>query len=202
VASGAVDDDPATTARTDGRAVGGAELRVVDPLSGSDAPPGETGELWVRGPELCCGYLDPAATAAAFTDDGWFRTGDLATLDPAGRITVTGRLGDVIIRGGENIAAAEVASHLEAHPRIRQAVVVGYADDLMGERVCAFVVADGALDVAACREWFEQRGVARYKAPEQVVRVDELPVLPTGKPDRAALRAEAERRFAVIGPGC
>jgi cyclohexanecarboxylate-CoA ligase len=202
VASGGAGDDPATTARTDGRAVGAAELRVVDPVTLAARAPGQPGELCVRGPEVCCGYLDAAATEAAFTDDGWFRTGDLALVDASGRLTITGRLGDVIIRGGENIAAAEVESHLEAHPKVRHAVVVGYPDALMGERVCAFVVADDEVDVAVCREWFAARGVARFKTPEQVVRVAELPVLPTGKPDRAGLAAEAGRRFGVTQAGC
>ncbi len=94
----------------------------------------------------------------------------------------------MIIRGGENISTAEVEAVLEAHPAVRHAVAVGYPDRSMGERVAAFVVADGAFDVEAARAWFAERGVARYKAPERVVVVDALPLLATGKPDRAALR--------------
>ena len=82
---------------------------------------------------------------------------------------------------------------LEAHPSVRQAVAVGYPDDRLGERVCAFVVASGAFDLDACRTWFDQQGVARYKTPERVVRVDELPLLAAGKPDRAALKARAAK---------
>jgi non-ribosomal peptide synthetase component E (peptide arylation enzyme) len=100
-----------------------------------------------------------------------------------------GRLKDVIIRGGENISAAEVEHELEAHPDVRQAVVVGAPDALMGERVAAFVVAAPTFDVETARTWFSSRGVARFKTPERVIVVDALPSLPSGKPDRDALRA-------------
>jgi cyclohexanecarboxylate-CoA ligase len=148
----------------------------------------DNGELLVQGPELCCGYVDAERTAEAFTTDGWFRTGDLATLDD-GWLTIVGRIKDVIIRGGENISANEIENVLEAHPHIRHAVAVGYPDELMGERVCAFVVASEPFDLDACREWFARTGVAKFKTPERVVQVDALPLLATGKPDRAALRA-------------
>ncbi len=101
---------------------------------------------------------------------------------------------DIIIRGGENIAAAEVEGVLESHPAVRQAVAVGYPDDRLGERVCAFVVSDRDITVDDARAWFETRGVARFKTPERVVRVDELPVLAAGKVDRAALRDRARQQ--------
>ena len=95
----------------------------------------------------------------------------------------------MIIRGGENIAAGEVEGVLEAHPEVRQAVAVGEPDERLGERVAAFVVAARSFDVDACRGWFEERGVARFKCPERIVHVDRLPTLAAGKPDRGALRA-------------
>ena len=109
-------------------------------------------------------------------------------------LTVTGRIKDLIIRGGENISAAEVESTLEAHPSVRQAVAVGEPDERLGEKVCAFVVCvpGGSFDLAACRSWFEDQGLARFKTPERVVVVAELPVLAAGKVDRAALRTRAE----------
>ncbi len=163
---------------TDGRPIGEIELRIDD-----------NGELLARGPEVCVGYLDAAQTAEAFTADGWFRTGDLAAADATGAIEIVGRLKDVIIRGGENISTAEVEKVLEAHPDVRHAVAVGEPDALMGERVVAFVESSRAFDLDACRAWFVEQGVARFKTPERVVVVDALPLLPTGKPDRAALRA-------------
>jgi len=94
----------------------------------------------------------------------------------------------VIIRGGENISSAEVEAVLEAHRTVRQAVAVGYPDELMGERVAAFVVSDAPFGVETAREWFAAQGIATYKTPEHIFVVDELPLLATGKPDRAALR--------------
>jgi cyclohexanecarboxylate-CoA ligase len=148
------------------------------------------GELLLRGPELFVGYADPDQTREAI-QRGWFRTGDLATIDDDGWLTIVGRMKDVIIRGGENISAAEVEGVLEAHPAVRQAVAVGYPDERLGERVCAFVVAGTTFDLDECRRWFDTRGVARFKTPERVVCVDELPVLAAGKPDRAALTKRA-----------
>ncbi|HEY5171437.1 MAG TPA: class I adenylate-forming enzyme family protein, partial [Acidimicrobiia bacterium] len=168
----------APTIITDGHAIGEVELRVDD-----------NGELLVRGPEVCVGYLDPAQTAEAFTSDGWFRTGDLAAIGASGAIEIVGRLKDVVIRGGENISTAEVEQVLEAHPDVRHAVAVGEADPLMGERVVAFVEGAADFDLDACRAWFVARGIARFKTPERVVVVDAIPLLATGKPDRAALRA-------------
>jgi acyl-CoA synthetase (AMP-forming)/AMP-acid ligase II len=190
VTTSAATDPPARARDTDGRAVGAARLRVSDPASGRPRPAGEVGELWLRGPELFAGYAEPAQTAAAVTR-GWFRTGDLATVDPEGWLTVVGRIKDIIIRGGENIAAADVEAVLEAHPDVAQAVAVGYPDARLGERVCAFVVTRAEFDLDACRAWFEHEGVTRYKTPERVVRLAELPLLSAGKPDRAALRAQA-----------
>jgi cyclohexanecarboxylate-CoA ligase len=181
-------DDPVERARqTDGRAVGWARLRVSDPDTGRALPPASTGELWLRGPELFVGYADAEQTAAAL-HRGWFRTGDLATVDADGWLTIVGRMTDTIIRGGENIAAAEVEAVLEAHPDVVQAVAVGVPDPTFGERVCAFVVTRGSFDLESCRAWFERRGVARYKTPERVVTLEELPVLSAGKPDRSALQ--------------
>ena len=169
-------DPPHRMTTTDGRAFGETRLRVDD-----------SGELWVSGPELARGYLDATATTNAFVD-GWFRTGDLATLDD-GWLTITGRLGDRIIRGGENISATEVEQHLEAHPRVTQAVALAEADNRLGEKVAAFVVSPDGFDVDTCRSWFEERGAARYITPERIEVVDEMPVLASGKVDRAALSA-------------
>ncbi len=187
-------DDPFEKARdTDGRAVGLVELRVVEPASGEVVATGQRGELWVRGPEMFAGYADREQTSAVLAPGGWFRTGDLATVDAAGWLRIVGRLKDVIIRGGENISASEVEAALEAHAAVRQAVVVGYPDPLMGERVAAYVVADDSFDLTACRSWFAERGMAKFKTPERVERLDQLPLLGSGKPDRAALQHQAAR---------
>jgi cyclohexanecarboxylate-CoA ligase len=186
-------DDSFEKARdTDGRAVGLVELRVVDPEGGATVGVGQRGELWVRGPEMFAGYADQAQTDAVVAPGGWFRTGDLATVDAEGWLCIVGRLKDIIIRGGENISASEVEGALEAHPAVRQAVAVGYPDPLMGERVAAYVVATAPFDLEECRRWFTSRGMAKFKTPERVEQLDALPLLGSGKPDRAGLRRQAE----------
>ena len=184
-------DDPPERARdTDGRSTGAARVRISDPESGAERPLGEIGELWLRGPELFVGYADEEQTSAVI-ERGWFRTGDLATVDADGWLTIVGRIKDIIIRGGENIATAEVESVLERHPDVHHAVAVGYPDDRLGERVCVFVVAARPFGLEDCREWFQHSGLARFKTPEKVIQVDDLPTLGPGKPDRSALRARA-----------
>jgi cyclohexanecarboxylate-CoA ligase len=185
-------DDPFEKARdTDGRATGLVELLVVDPEHGTPQPVGQRGELWVRGPEMFAGYADVTQTAAVIAPGGWFRTGDLATVDEAGWLCIVGRLKDVIIRGGENISASEVEAALEAHAGVRQAVAVGYPDPLMGERVAAFVVTTDHFDLAECQRWFAERGMAKFKTPERVILLSALPLLGSGKPDRAELQRRA-----------
>jgi acyl-CoA synthetase (AMP-forming)/AMP-acid ligase II len=179
--------------RTDGHATSPhLEMRVTDPVTGRIRPADEVGELWLRGPELFVGYADAEQTRAAISR-GWFRTGDLATVDGDGWLTITGRIKDIIIRGGENIAAAEVEGLLEGHPDVHQAVAVGYPDERLGERVCAFVVAGRPFGLDECRRWFARQGVARFKTPERVVQLEALPVLAAGKPDRATLEEWAAR---------
>ena len=185
-------DDPFEIARdTDGRAIGQVELRISDPETGTRLPTGAAGELWVRGPEMFAGYADAAQTEAVIAPGGWFRTGDLATVDGEGWLRIVGRLKDVIIRGGENISASEVEAALEAHPDVRHAVAVGYPDPLMGERVAAFVESTAPFDLEECRRWFTGRGIATFKTPEKVVRLERLPLLGSGKADRAELQRQA-----------
>ncbi len=185
-------DDPFENARdTDGRAVGHVKLRISHPDTGAPLPSGTAGELWVRGPEMFAGYADRTQTAAVVAPGGWFKTGDLGTVDEEGWLRIVGRLKDVIIRGGENISASELEATLEAHPDIRHAVAVGYPDPLMGERVAAFVESAAPFDLDECRRWFSTRGLATFKTPEKVVRLDRLPLLGSGKADRAALRRRA-----------
>jgi cyclohexanecarboxylate-CoA ligase len=187
--------DPYERARdTDGHPVGDAEVEIHDPESGALLGSGEVGEIWIRGPELFCGYADPARTEAAIVRrGGWYRSGDLGTLDDGGWLRVTGRLSDTIIRAGENISASEVEAVLETHPSIRNAVVVPVPDAVVGERVAAFVVCSRPFSLEQCREWFTDQGITRFKTPELVIALDSIPTLPAGKPDRAALKLMAER---------
>ncbi len=167
----------APTIITDGHAIGPVELKTDT-----------NGELLVRGEELFAGYLDADQNASAFTADGFYRTGDLATIAADGSVAITGRLKDIVIRGGENISVTEVEHALEAHADVRHAVVLGEPDDLMGERVVAFVETSAPFDLDACRAWFAQQGIAKFKTPERVVVLERIPLLATGKPDREALK--------------
>ena len=176
---GAVFDPIEQLVATDGRPMAGVEMRIDE----------ATGEIRVRGPMTCLGFVDPEHTAAAFDEDGWLRTGDLGTIDGDGHLVVTGRLKDVIIRKGENISAKEVEDVLYAHPDVTDVAVIGLPDAERGERACAVVVAGRDLTVAELAEWCEEHGLARYKAPEQVARVDALPRNPSGKVVKYELRA-------------
>jgi cyclohexanecarboxylate-CoA ligase len=190
--------DPQERCRdTDGRAVGDAEIRIADPTTGRWRPAGHEGEVWIRGPELFAGYSDPEETAASM-HRGWFRSGDLGVMDDEGWLAITGRIKELIIRGGENISSSEVERALELHPGIKQAVVVGRPDDRLGERVVAFVVGSADFDLAECRRWFTEHGVARFKTPEIVVHLDEVPLLAAGKPDRTALKDRAAALSVAI----
>jgi len=184
-------EDPPERARdTDGHPLGDAEVRVVEPGTDRPVPTGQRGEVMVRGPELFVGYGEESQTRVAVRR-GWFATGDLGVLDADGCLSIVGRLKELIIRGGENIASAEVERVLEQHPEVRQAVVVGCPDRRLGERVAAFVIGSAAVDVDECRRWFADQGMARFKTPELVVHLEEIPLLGVGKPDRQALRARA-----------
>jgi acyl-CoA synthetase (AMP-forming)/AMP-acid ligase II len=182
-------DPPERGRETDGRVVGEAEIVIVDPADGCRRPAGVTGEIWLRGPEMFSGYALPSQTAGAIADGGWLRTGDLGVFDDEGWLRIVGRIKELIIRGGENIASAEIEELVEAHPSVTQAVAVGYPDAILGERVAIVVVADAGFDLDACRGWFAQRGVAKFKTPEALVPLDTVPMTATGKPDRIALKA-------------
>ncbi len=192
---GSVRDPDEKLATTEGRPVPGVELRVVDE-QGRVCGPGETGEIRARGVVLFRGYLNGERDAAAFDDDGWFRTGDLGSLDDDGYVTVSGRLKDVIIRRGENISATEVEGVLYDHPKVADVVVVGVPDPLLGERAVAVVIPRSADDLptlaeltAAC----DAAGLAKQKWPEQLEVVDDFPRNASGKPLKHELRSNLVR---------
>ncbi|MGH3472701.1 MAG: AMP-binding protein, partial [Nocardioidaceae bacterium] len=170
---------------SDGRpALDGVEIRVVDPEGVVVAEGGE-GELLYRGPGGLLGYWrDPERTAAAIDTGGWYHSGDLAIRKPGGYVRVSGRIKDLIIRGGVNISALEVEEHLESHPKVSSAAVVGYPDERLGEKACAFVVPSGTepptLEELTSYLRTERR-IAVHKLPERLEVVDSLPVTASGK---------------------
>jgi non-ribosomal peptide synthetase component E (peptide arylation enzyme) len=189
--TGRLGDDPERDATTDGRLIGAAELRIVDPSTLVDVEPGTAGELLARGPEMFVGYLDPALDADAFTSDGWFRTGDLAVYD-GGYLTIVDRLKDIVIRGGENISAQEIEALLATHPEIAEAACVAMPDPVMGEKVCAYVIARAGFEptLETVRAHLLERGLARFKLPERLELRATLPRTASGKVRKSPLREE------------
>jgi cyclohexanecarboxylate-CoA ligase len=167
------------------------DIRVVG-LDGGDVGPGEEGELRLRGPQCCKGYVDRTLDAAAFDEQGYFRTGDLGFLGPRGHVRITGRSKDVIIRNAENISAQEVENLLYEHPTIADVAVVGLPHPATGERACAVVVLEAGetqLSLADLAEFCRQRGLANQKIPERIEIVDALPRNALGKVLKRELRA-------------
>jgi acyl-CoA synthetase (AMP-forming)/AMP-acid ligase II len=171
-----------------GTLVANTEARLVDPTTGDDLPPGSTGELWVRGPQVMAGYLGAAdATAATIDDDGWLHTGDLATVTADGEVFVVDRVKELIKSSGFQVAPAELEALLTTHPAVADAAVVGRPDERAGERPVAFVVLRGDLDPSALVDWAAERS-AGYKRLADVVVVDSVPRSPAGKILRRVLR--------------
>ncbi|HYH32359.1 MAG TPA: AMP-binding protein, partial [Pseudonocardia sp.] len=191
-------DDPADVVLgTQGRAISlDDEIRVVDPMTDADVPPGETGALLTRGPYTIRGYYRAAEhNAVAFTPDGFYRTGDLVRRLPSGHLEVVGRVKDQINRGGEKVAAEEVENHLMAHPEVLDAAVVGVPDEYLGERSCAYVVpvAGARPTPGELRRFVRERGVAAYTVPDRVLVVEAFPATPVGKTSKRELRAAIVR---------
>ncbi|MCW2622291.1 MAG: putative cyclohex-ene-carboxylate:CoA ligase [Frankiales bacterium] len=175
-----------------GRPTPGVTVRIVD-ADERRCPPGEPGEVRVRGPQQFAGYVDPRHDAAAIDADGFVRTGDLGLVEPDGSLRLTGRLKEVIIRNAENISAIEVEAALMSHPSVADAAVVGIPDERTGERCCAVVVlaADAApLTLEEVGVHFREREIARFKTPERLEIVDVLPRNAMGKVLKQKLRAE------------
>ncbi len=165
------------------------EIRVVDE-HGNDVAPGRTGELLTRGPYTIRGYYKADDyNAVTFTSDGFLRTGDLVSVRPDGNMVVEGRRKDVINRGGEKVAPGEVEDALLLHPRIREVAVVAMPDPLVGEKICAFVIARGQpLELPEVRTFLREHGVADFKLPDRIEHISALPKTNVGKVDRGQLR--------------
>ncbi|WP_102141971.1 class I adenylate-forming enzyme family protein [Mycobacterium hubeiense] len=176
---------------TDGLPMRGVSVRVIGP-DGAEQPVGVDGEVVTQGPDQFIGYRDPALDAEAFTADGWLRTGDLGHLDADGRLTVTDRIKDVIIRGGETISSGQVEDVLNAHPAVVEGAVVAAPHPRYGDVVAAVVVLKPgtALDLDGLRDHFAASGLAKQKTPERLVIVDALPRTSMGKVRKAELRKE------------
>lgn len=187
------DDPEDVILETQGRPMSPAdELRIVDE-AGQSVAEGEAGELHTRGPYTLRGYYRAEThNARAFTEDGFYRTGDIVRMHPSGSLVVEGRAKDLINRGGEKISAEEVEDLVLAHPAVFNVAAVAMPDRELGERTCAYVIPRQGTTVTLeeLTSVLAERGVAKYKWPERLELVGELPVTTVGKIDKKALRAD------------
>ena len=184
------DDDFEHKVNTVGRVAPHLEIRIVDPVSFETVPRGEPGEFWTRGYSVMLGYWEqPDKTDEAIVD-GWMRTGDLGVMDPDGYVRITGRIKDMVIRGGENVYPREIEEFLYTHPDVLDAQVIGVPDAKYGEELCAWIrMKDGAEPLTAeSVRAFATGQLAHYKIPRYVKIVDEFPMTVTGKVRKIEMR--------------
>lgn len=176
------------------------EIKVVDPVSGETLPRGEAGEFCTKGYSVMLGYWEQQDKTDEVLVDGWMHTGDIAVMDESGYVQITGRIKDMVIRGGENIYPREIEEFLYTHPDILDAQVIGVPDERYGEELCAWIrMKDGAqpLDAEAVRA-FATGKLAHYKIPRYVTVVEEFPMTVTGKVRKVEMR---EKSVADLGLG-
>ena len=174
------------------------EIKVVDPVTGETVPRGTPGEFCTKGYSVMLGYWEEPEKTAEVIVDGWMHTGDIAVMDDEGFVQITGRIKDMVIRGGENIYPREIEEFLYTHPDVLDAQVIGVPDDRYGEELCAWVrMREGAeaLTAESLREYASGR-LAHYKIPRYVIVVDEFPMTVTGKVRKVEMR---EKTVAELG---
>ncbi|WP_268627064.1 (2,3-dihydroxybenzoyl)adenylate synthase [Paenibacillus alvei] len=184
------DDPEETIINTQGRPMSPYdEIRIVDDED-DEVAPGEVGHLLTRGPYTIRGYYQAEQhNARSFTSDGFYRTGDMARMTPAGYLVIEGRAKDQINRGGDKVAAEEIENHLLAHPGVHDAAVVSMPDEFLGERTCAFVIPyEAAITGSELKAFLRDRGLALYKIPDRVEFVESFPQTGVGKVSKKMLR--------------
>jgi 2,3-dihydroxybenzoate-AMP ligase len=192
-----LDDPDEIVVETQGRPISpDDEVLIVDD-AGNPVPEGEAGNLLTRGPYTIRAYHnEPGANARSFTEDGFYRTGDVVKRTPQGYLVVQGRATDHINRAGEKVSAEEIEDHLLAHPNVFDAAVVSIPDEFLGERSCAFIIAQGEKPKgAAIKAWMRTRNVAEFKVPDQIQFVDAFETTAVGKISRKELRARLRQAF-------
>jgi 2,3-dihydroxybenzoate-AMP ligase/mycobactin salicyl-AMP ligase len=177
------------------------EFKVID-SNGNELPRGRDGEFVARGPCIFRGYYkNEAENKAAFTPDGFFRTGDIAKFDPEGRLIITGRVKDIIIRGGENISAREVEDLIGSHPKVEQVAAVGMPDPVLGERVCAFIKSRKEMKISfeEIITYLKEKKTSVLNLPERIEIIEEMPFTNVGKVDKKRLREEIKGKLKEEG---
>lgn len=186
-------DEPAKMWGTDGRALEGVRLRVTDD-QGNVLAPGQEGNFEVSSKTMFEGYLDhPEWTAEAFTADGWYRSGDLAVIDESGYVRISGRVKDVVNRGGEKVPVAEIEQLLHTHPAVTDVAIVAMPDERLGERACAFVVARAPFTFEDMCRFLDEHRVAKHYWPERLEVTERLPRNAVGKVQKYLLRERASQ---------
>ncbi|WP_100371886.1 AMP-binding protein [Bacillus sp. FJAT-45037] len=195
-----VDDPLIVRVESVGRALPNVEVKIIDLTTGEEAAQGMQGELWTRGYHVMKGYYkNPEATKAAITEDGWLRTGDLAVMDEGGYCRITGRLKDMIIRGGENIYPREIEEFLYKHPAVLDVQVVGIPDDKYGEEVSAWIKVKEGVSCTEDGIRDDCRGkIASYKIPRYIAFVKEFPMTASGKIQKFKLKQLGEKTFRKV----
>ena len=197
---GEVNEDLDHRVETVGSAFPGVECKIIDPETGRDLPDGENGEFVARGFNIMKGYYKmPEATAKTIDADGWLHTGDICCRTPDGYYKVTGRLKDMIIRGGENIYPREIEEFYLTNPKVRDVQVVGVRDKVYGEEACAWVVLhEGqSADEAEMKE-YGYKSMARHKVPRYFVFVDSFPMNAAGKILKYKMKEESEKKLGLV----
>ena len=196
ITAGGIEDDEKRLFTTVGRPLPEVDVKIVDG-GGKVVPTGEAGELCAHGYLVMRGYLNrPEATAEVVDPDGWFHTGDVATIDDEGFVQIVGRVKDVIIRGGENLYPAEIESVILEHPAVIDAAIVGVPDPYYGEEACAAVRVSTEIRPDELREWLKER-ISHQKVPRYVLLVSAFPLTASGKVQKFRLREQVALELGV-----
>jgi len=201
ISGGFYDDSLEARSFTVGKPGSKRELKLIDE-DGNEAPQGEVGELTVRGGTGNMGYYkEPELTKKTWDDDGWYNTNDLAKIDEDGNIHLMGRASDMINRGGQNIYPIEVENILRTHPKVDDICIIPMPDPLLGSRACACVVPrEGeSFTFEEMVEWLEKEKMAKYKRPERLEIINQLPRLPAGKVDKVSLVEDIKKKVQEVG---
>ncbi len=175
------------------------QVRIIDP-SGKELPPNKEGELTMKGPNIFNGYFkSPEDNKQVFTRDGFYRTGDLARIDEKGNITITGRIKETILRGGETISAIGIERLISSHPAVAETAVIGMPDKALGERICAYIkLKPGAtLTFEELVTYMKGIGASVLQLPERVEFIDTIPLTKVGKADKKALKEDIQKKLGM-----
>lgn len=174
-----------------------SQYKAIDQY-GQEVPPGHEGELLAKGPNIFSGYFKSAEdNKKTFTSDGFFKTGDLAKIDERGTMTITGRIKETILRGGETISAVAIERLISSHPDVMEAAVIAMPDKVLGERICAYVTLreGAALSFQELVAYLKSIGASVLQLPERLEIIDAIPLTNVGKADKKALKEDIAKKL-------